>query len=604
MDAHGTGLLGDAGDAFLHIARSHHHQVVQLVDHHHDERQALVHLVAARLAHQLTPVERRVVAGDVAEADLEQQVVAAVHLLAGPAECVGGLLRVGDRGGEQVRQPVVLPHLHLLGVHQDEAHLVRCGAHEQGRDDAVDAAGLAGAGGAGDQQVRRGGQVEEHRPAGDVLADGDVQRLGGGLGLGRRHDVAQADQLAGVVGDLDADGRTAGDRRQDAHVRGGHRVGDVAVEAGDPRHLHTGAELQLVAGDGGADGLAHQPGLHPVGGEGIHQGAPAGLHLGLVDRLVGAAAEVVHRRQGPLAALGTGAELQLGLLAGAGRRRQGGFRGTGLPAGQRGLRRSPVVVGLEVVQLGRGRRQLALPLALAAQRRHVPHGIAQPARQGAGHGADAAGRLVGQRAHRRAGDQHHPTEEQRGEYDDGARVGQEGTQWLAHQRTDPAAGLAQRVEPVGLTAHHVQHGQDGHPGERPADGQAEAVPTAALADQRHPHAHQADRHDELAKPGEPAHQRRDAPAQRPGELEVDGQAQQHPDADEPDAPELVLPALHRLAQLGGRLVAPAHRPGGLCRGATSTPRGCGGKRVVARPAIGLAVGGHGGPHGTKGARAG
>ena len=43
---------------------------------------------------------------------------------------------------------------------------------------------LARARGAGDQQVRHGGEVEEHRPAGDVFADGDVERMGGRLGLG------------------------------------------------------------------------------------------------------------------------------------------------------------------------------------------------------------------------------------------------------------------------------------------------------------------------------------------------------------------------------------------------------------------------------------
>ena len=65
----------------------HHHQVVQLVDDDDDERQALVPRPsrARRRGVELAPVERRVVAGDVAEADLGQQVVAALHLLDGPA---------------------------------------------------------------------------------------------------------------------------------------------------------------------------------------------------------------------------------------------------------------------------------------------------------------------------------------------------------------------------------------------------------------------------------------------------------------------------------------------------------------------------------------
>ena len=72
-------------------------------------------------------------------------------------------------------------------------------------------------------------RFEEHRPAGDVLADGDLERVGGRLRLRRRQDVAERDELAGVVGHLDADRRAARDRGEDAHVGGGHGVGDVLV---------------------------------------------------------------------------------------------------------------------------------------------------------------------------------------------------------------------------------------------------------------------------------------------------------------------------------------------------------------------------------------
>ena len=42
VDADGAGLLGDAGDRVLDVARRHHHQVVELVDDDDDVRQALV----------------------------------------------------------------------------------------------------------------------------------------------------------------------------------------------------------------------------------------------------------------------------------------------------------------------------------------------------------------------------------------------------------------------------------------------------------------------------------------------------------------------------------------------------------------------------------
>ena len=57
------------------------------------------------------------------------------------------------------------------------------------------------------------------------------------------------DDPAARVGDLDADGLLAGDRGEDADVRGGERVGEVVLELGDLADLDAGREPQLVAGD-------------------------------------------------------------------------------------------------------------------------------------------------------------------------------------------------------------------------------------------------------------------------------------------------------------------------------------------------------------------
>ena len=46
-------------------------------------------------------------------------------------------------------------------------------------------------------------------------------------------DVAEVDDPAARVGDLDADRLLAGDRRQDADVGRGQRVGEVVLELGD-----------------------------------------------------------------------------------------------------------------------------------------------------------------------------------------------------------------------------------------------------------------------------------------------------------------------------------------------------------------------------------
>ena len=66
---------------------------------------------------------------------------------------------------------------------------------------------------------------------------------------------------------------------------GGEGVGDVLVQRRDPGDLDARAQLQLVAGDGGADRHADQPGLHAVGGEGQLQVAAARLDGLAVDGL-------------------------------------------------------------------------------------------------------------------------------------------------------------------------------------------------------------------------------------------------------------------------------------------------------------------------------
>ena len=180
VDADGPRHLRDAADARLDVACGHHHEVVELVDDDHDERQALVALagvgIGLVLGRQLAAVEHRVVAGDVAHTDLGEQLVAHVHLAHGPVERVRRLLRVGDDLGEQVREVVVGAELDPLGVDEDEAHLVGRVAHQQRRDDRVDAAGLARAGRARDEHVRERGDVEHHRLARDVAAEADAER--------------------------------------------------------------------------------------------------------------------------------------------------------------------------------------------------------------------------------------------------------------------------------------------------------------------------------------------------------------------------------------------------------------------------------------------
>jgi hypothetical protein len=146
---------------------------------------------------------------------------------------------------------------------------------------------------------------------------------------------------------------------------------------------------------------------------------------------------------------------------------------------------------------------------------------------------------------------------------------------LSDERTQPATGPAHRVEAAHQfvrPAHHVQQAQHRERRHRAAHGEASAVGGLPLAHHRHPDAQQHQRHQEPAHAGEPAHHGLHATPERPGEVDVDAQAEQHADGDERDAAELVVATLHRLAQFRGG--AAALGGGGLFRPLLSGGLGC------------------------------
>ena len=146
-----------------------------------------------------------------------------------------------------------------------------------------------------------------------------------------------------VFGHLDADRLLAGDRREDADVGRGQRVGEVVGELGDFLHLGAGREAQLEARDVRAADDADDLGLDAEVAERLDQLAADRLvvarvgtfvafalfeHLGrgrpVVDLLgFGDAALVAHRGQRGLLGLGVGADAEP-LLARAPRPRRRG----------------------------------------------------------------------------------------------------------------------------------------------------------------------------------------------------------------------------------------------------------------------------------------
>ena len=117
------------------------------------------------------------------------------------------------------------------------------------------------------------------------LPEGDLEGMGGSLGLDRLQHAAEGDELAVTVGHLDADRRPARDRGKDAHVGRGHGVGDVLGEGGHPGHFHAGTELELETGHRRSDRVADEVGLDAVAGEGTLEHAAALLDRFAVELL-------------------------------------------------------------------------------------------------------------------------------------------------------------------------------------------------------------------------------------------------------------------------------------------------------------------------------
>ncbi len=181
VDAGGARLLGEPDDRVLDVLALAHHQVGQLVDHDDDVGQP-VGGVGAGLVERL----------DVAGGRAREPAVAVLHLAHGPLERGLGPLGLGDHRHQQVGQPVVARELDPLEVHQDHPGVVGGGVAQQARDQRVDHHALARARGARDQQVGHLGEVDGHRLAGDVAAEGERERASPSRGSRPRRGSAAA----------------------------------------------------------------------------------------------------------------------------------------------------------------------------------------------------------------------------------------------------------------------------------------------------------------------------------------------------------------------------------------------------------------------------
>ena len=267
MNTGGTGQLGDALDGGLDVLGRGHHEVGELIDDHQEIGIGRDDALRTGQGLDLPRAHRPVEVVDVLVAEGGEIVVAGVHLAHDPLQRLSRLLGAGDDGGDQVRNALVDRQLDALGVDQHHADLFRGGPHHDRGDHGVHERGLARAGLTGHEHVGRLGEIGDHIVALDVLAQPHDQGVRLLLGGARAQDVAELDHLTVGVGDLHADGALAGDRGQQADLVRAHRVGDVLLLTGHPGDIDAAPQVDLVASDLRAAGVAGDRGVDLEFGE-------------------------------------------------------------------------------------------------------------------------------------------------------------------------------------------------------------------------------------------------------------------------------------------------------------------------------------------------
>ena len=209
MDAGGAGFLRQAGNQLLNLFARHHHQIGELVHHHHDKRQffqrlGVVGREAERVGDFFAPRggfgDFFVIARQVAHAHMAHQAIAFFHFVHAPVKRVGGVFHIGYHGGEQVRDVLVHRKFQHFRVYHNQAHIFGRGFVEHGQNHAVHAHRFARSCGARHQQMRGFGKVGYHGLARDVFAQRKGEFAVAAGKRGRVKHFAQADGLAFGVG--------------------------------------------------------------------------------------------------------------------------------------------------------------------------------------------------------------------------------------------------------------------------------------------------------------------------------------------------------------------------------------------------------------------
>ena len=148
-----------------------------------------------------------------------------------------------------MRDAVIDGEFEHLGIDHDQPALVGRQPVQQAQDHGVDGDRLARAGGAGDQQMRHAGEIDDHRLAADGLAEAERQLRLACRCIRRADSISRKiDLLALVVRQFDADGVAARDDG-DARRERAHRAGDVVGQPDHARRFDAGRGLEFVERD-------------------------------------------------------------------------------------------------------------------------------------------------------------------------------------------------------------------------------------------------------------------------------------------------------------------------------------------------------------------
>ena len=272
MDAGSAGFLGQARNQLFDLFAHHHHQIGQLVDHHHDVRQALERLgIVGREAKGVVDellagggvINLDVVAGQIAHTHFAHEFVAFFHFGHTPIQTVSGLTHVGHHRGNQMRNAFVDRHFQHLGVDHQQTHIARLGLVQQRQNHGVDAHRLARAGGTGHQHMGHFGQIGHHRVANDVFAQAHGQHGFGFVVDLRAEDFTQLDRLALGIGQLQSHVVFTGDGLDHANRHQAERARQVLGQIHHLRAFDAGGGLDFVAGDHRPWSCHHHPHIHP-----------------------------------------------------------------------------------------------------------------------------------------------------------------------------------------------------------------------------------------------------------------------------------------------------------------------------------------------------